>query len=96
MPETLGFEGTGIRESCEEFTSEKSTLTQGVPKLLFILPLKKNDITHETTVYEEPVMRPGATESVPILNIEASNSPWIAREKTVIDHLIKDSLKCHR
>ena len=89
MPGTLGFEGTGIRESCEEVTSKKSTLTQGVPKLLFILPWKKEDISHENTVYKEPVMCPWATEGVPILNIEASNSPWIAREKTVIDHLRK-------
>ena len=87
MPATLSFQGTGIRESCEEVTSKKSTLTQGVPKLLFILPAEKDFI--ETTNYEEPVMGPGAAESVPVLNIEAPNSPWIAREKTVIDHLRK-------
>ena len=94
MPATLSFQGTGIRESCEEVTSKKSTLTQGVPKLLFILPWKKEDISHETTVYEEPVMRPWAAEGVPILNIEAPYSPWIAREKTVIDHLSKKWSKC--
>ena len=94
LPATLGFQRTGIRESCEEFTSEKSTLTQGVPKLLFILPAEKDFI--ETTNYEEPVMGPGAAESVPILNVKAPDCSWISREKTVIDYLRGDRSKSYR